>query len=105
MAGSKDKPGLPQRRGRKDPGELPEGFEPITPLFRRSKTPATQRPLPRAAAPRLPDAPRPRPAPELSPVIAEPPPQHKTRPRVLAAAIATALLVLILVAIVLWATG
>ena len=114
MAGNEDKPRLPQRRGRKAPGDLPDGFEPIVPLFRRSKPLAARpaptastppRPLPRAVAPASPAAPvQARPAPER-PVIAEPAAQHKTRPGVLPVAIAAALLVLILVAIVLWATG
>jgi hypothetical protein len=121
MAGNEDKPRLPQRRGRKAPGDLPDGFEPIVPLFRRRKAPAPTEPAPAAQSEAPPVPPRPprplprsaaeppRPAtpakaipePERPPVIAEPTPQGGTSARVLVAAIAALLVLLVVLAILL----
>lgn len=124
MAGNEDKPRLPQRRGRKAPGDLPDGFEPIVPLFRRRKAPAPAepgpaaqtdaqpappvasppRPLPRRAAePRRPATPA-APAkalPEAPPVVAEATPGDKSHARLLAVLIAVLLVVLVALAIAL----
>lgn len=108
MAGSEnmpDLPDLPQRRGQKDPADLPDEFGPIAPLPRMNKAPAARRQLPRAATPPSPDAPvTARPAPER-PVMGDPAPHQEQHSRVPAAAIAAAVVVLIVVAIVLLATS
>ncbi|UUZ59015.1 hypothetical protein [Nocardioides sp. B-3] len=109
MASNEDKPRLPQRRGRKAPGELPDGFEPIVPLFRRSKAPAAAeqpnpaRPLPRGATPPIPAppaAPAPR-LPEPAKVVAGPTPRDSSHARLLAAVIALIPVLVVVVAIML----
>lgn len=102
MAGNEDTPRLPQRRGRKTPGDLPDGFEPIVPLFRRRKA-GPPRPLPRSAtAPPRPAAP-PTAHPEPLQVIAEPPSGGKSHSRLLAVFIAVLLVLLVVLAIALLA--
>ncbi|MEO5664981.1 MAG: hypothetical protein ABIR39_17085 [Nocardioides sp.] len=106
MAGNEDTPRLPQRRGRKTPGDLPDGFEPIVPLFRRRKA-GPPRPLPRSAtAPPRPAAPptaHPEPQPQPPQVIAEPPSGGKSHSRLLAVFVAVLLVLLVVLAIALLA--
>lgn len=106
MADNEDTPRLPQRRGRKTPGDLPDGFEPIVPLFRRRKA-GPPRPLPRSATapprPAEPSAVLPEPQPQPPQVVAEPPSEDTSHSRLLAVFIAVLLVLLVVLAIALLA--
>lgn len=106
MAGNEEPPRLPQRRGRKAPGDLPDGFEPVVPLFRRKKAQerpevSPPRPLPRSATPPpAPVTPAP-PLPEPERVVAEPTPRGSSPSRLVAAGIALVVVLLVVLAIML----